>query len=41
MLKAGPQSPHLEGQISFQEGQVTKLMQSLQWLIGSDIASIW
>lgn len=41
MLKAGPQSPHLEGQISFQESQVTKLMQSLQWVIGSDIASIW
>lgn len=41
MLIAGPQNPHLDGPISFQEGQVTKLIQSLQLLMCSDIASIW
>lgn len=41
MLKAGPQNPHLEGQISFHGGQVAKLIQSLQLLMCSDIASIW
>lgn len=41
MLKAGPQNPPLEDKRSFQEGQVAKLIQRLQWLMCSDIAFIW
>lgn len=41
MLKAGPQNLRWEGKISFQEGQVTKLIQSIQWLMCSAIATTW
>lgn len=41
MLKAGPQNLLLKGKMSLQEGQDAKLIQSLQWSICSDIASIW